>query len=608
MKRASSIVRAGLPVALGLVAMLVGLVLLARMVVEERSDARASLRRETQVLRETVRQEWLDALRTAMEDARARIDASRSNPLTTCARCYLVEAGVQILPRTSGPASAVRAIEEYYRELTETSSGASAEPAGWSGDDVEWARRRVLHARCDSADPVIRGAAVESLLDHQGRVILLARQEIASQLALLERCQVPSALFVPLLRAGLQMPKARFLDGLQRAVLRASGKLSAAELRFAADRVATLSRARGVAVDDFVTAVAATERTALSLPHRLVARAVIAPSEVQQWYLEPTADGVRGVAFSSAKLLSEIAATLRRKGLLFDGEQVTALFGAAALAPEDITVVLEAPRFALQARRLDERFVWKTGLLALCAVLGFLVAAFGVALQLRRRREVEAQSRLVAQVSHELRTPLASMRAIAETLQRRTHAMQEVRDYPERLLRDIDGMTFLVDNTLSFNRLTKGTWQPKPGVVALADVVQSAADEARELSPRQVRLHGPAAGKVVRGDPELLRLLFRNLFVNAIAYNRNDPVEVTVEARSRTRGGIEVIVTDNGVGIDPAEWRQVFREYVRGEAGALARGSGLGLALCRTIMRAHDGAISIVRSDATGTSFGVTFP
>jgi len=89
-------------------------------------------------------------------------------------------------------------------------------------------------------------------------------------------------------------------------------------------------------------------------------------------------------------------------------------------------------------------------------------------------------------VSHDLRTPLASIRLQAETLMRRLRGNPEARDYPERIVRDVDGLSFLVENILSFNRLEHGGWQPRRADVSLRELVGGLRADLERQMPRKV--------------------------------------------------------------------------------------------------------------------------
>ncbi|MCA9257116.1 MAG: HAMP domain-containing histidine kinase, partial [Phycisphaerales bacterium] len=210
-------------------------------------------------------------------------------------------------------------------------------------------------------------------------------------------------------------------------------------------------------------------------------------------------------------------------------------------------------------------------------------------------------------VTHELRTPLASIRLMAETLERRLADQPGARDYPRRIVRAADGLSFLVDNILSFNRLEKERFRPTLEAVDLAELVRPIVAELAEDAPRTLVVDVDGlAGVRVRGDRELLRLLFGNLARNAVHYNDREPIRVRFEAE-RAGAAWTVRVTDNGWGIPEVDRRRVFDDFTRAprpEHEAVA-GTGLGLAICRRVARLHGGTIRVVASSPQGTTFAV---
>ncbi len=211
----------------------------------------------------------------------------------------------------------------------------------------------------------------------------------------------------------------------------------------------------------------------------------------------------------------------------------------------------------------------------------------------------------MATVSHELRTPLASIRLLAETLEWRLAQGTEARDYPARIIHEADGLGFLVENLLSFNRIDKGRWVPHLSRVRLDELVATLRRDVEAWAQVPVELTADVGERELNADPQLLRLLLANLARNACAYNTRSPVRLHVEALADGR----VRFSDNGVGIPQAEWERIFGEFyrLRGQ-GREVPGSGLGLALCQRIMRLHGGTLRVATSSPEGTTFELTFP
>jgi two-component system, OmpR family, sensor histidine kinase SenX3 len=601
--------------AAALAAILAGLLALHQMIAAERADALAAIDQRHSAAAQIATRELASALKDRAGEARARIDAAVANPLRGCAGCYRRQGGDQVLPRL-GPGQvttgATRSLEAYHRELIDRASAGD-------GTDREWARRARLHAGCRASAAPARRAAVEAILKDRAHYALPVEQELASALALAGDCGLPPGdpLLAALLRTGLDVVGGRRVEGLMPLLLRHLHDLGPADAAYAREQILAAAGRGGVPAGDFQARLAEAVTTPLPLPAQ-VDGPTLAPGPnpgaggaPAVWYLEPAAGGAEGLTVDLAPMLAAIADRMRSGGLLAAGDRLDVRVPAShAVALGDLRVGVTSPAAGAARDAIGRRTLVKLGLLALCGAMALAIAVLGVALQGRRQRILEIKAQFVAGVSHELRTPLASMRVLAETLLRRTQNLEQVRDYPARLLRDVDGMSFLVENILSFNRMGRGLWQPRPEPLHIGELVAGVCDEAAERAGRSLRLQVDLDERdaTVAADPELVRLLVRNLAVNAIGYNRRDPVEIGVRARRGDDGSLTVDFSDNGVGIAPGERERVFEDFYRGQGSESARGSGLGLALCRRVMALHGGTIAIQRSDDSGTVFRLWFP
>jgi signal transduction histidine kinase len=113
---------------------------------------------------------------------------------------------------------------------------------------------------------------------------------------------------------------------------------------------------------------------------------------------------------------------------------------------------------------------------------------------------------------------------------------------------------------------------------------------------------------VVRGDRNCLSVLFDNLIVNAIKYNRPGG-RVTVEGRAGN-GEVFVSVQDTGIGIPEKYQAMIFDEFfrVKGEGAKTTTGTGLGLPICRRIAREVGGAVTVESQENVGSTFVVRLP
>lgn len=216
----------------------------------------------------------------------------------------------------------------------------------------------------------------------------------------------------------------------------------------------------------------------------------------------------------------------------------------------------------------------------------------------------EQRAALLRSVSHDLRTPLAAIRAVASDLlgddpyddATRKDLLTLVSDEAERLDR-------LVANLLSLSRIEAGALKPDRHPMAIDDLVAQVARRlGRLFTGRKLQLELPLQLPVVHGDYVQLGQVVTNLIENAA---RHAPPGSFVRVGARQTGkDVEVWVADEGPGIAPFECQRIFEPFRSGEGSS---SSGIGLAICKAIVEAHDGCIR-VDSTTSGTRFSFTVP
>lgn len=594
---------------LGVLSLWWGLFRLERIFVVERAQAHARATDEQDTLAEYARRTVEQHLQGALHAVEEDIVAARANPLREAAGLLLLEDGRQLLPRRDRPRPGDGAHgQELYVQLR------AGELPTVADEGSPWAERvrmfALLRRMLQEGD---RGGIEETaneLLRHRAHYVIEGDHDIPFTLAMLDEI---TARFEPLetfardvLRDGLDKYGGRRVEGLQKELLRQRSQLTARDFAFLGERIASLSQRFGVQADDFIARRDAAPGALVPAPDPMDAPALLLGGT---WYAAPRPGGrVTGLRVDLWTIAQETEAQMHARALLGADDRLVLppLSGVVDIA--SLPLLVESPRFAAAHRNAESRFWLKTTFTGVSAAFALLVGLMALFVQHRKQRFIELKSDFVATVSHELRTPLASIRLMAETLQRRTRGRPEVKDYPERIVKDIDELTFLVENILSFNRLDKGRWEPRLGEVDMAALLEEVHEELRWYGHLDVELSTVGIdGLVVRADRELIKLLFRNLAKNACAYNERNPVRIEVAVVERGSSRLVLEIRDNGVGIAAAEQRRVFEDFERG-TGEHARGSGLGLSICRRTMRAHGGAISIARSGPEGTSFRLEFP
>ncbi|MCY1019877.1 sensor histidine kinase [Pyxidicoccus sp. MSG2] len=590
---------------LGLVGLGWGLGYLQRIFATERDDAQASLDSRRTALEQYARASLAQSLRDRLEAARPALEAAAVDPLVPATGLYLRERGDQLLPRmalhdTGDDAPA----KERYARLRAGTERADEE------EEDPWAERLALVRAVEGAlargDRRASTVALMALLQHRAQYVLASTRDVPGLLVVLEslaeRGDPVPQLMHALVRDGLADGRGGRLEGLQRLLLLRRSRFTPVDFAFLRERVAALSAKVGAPVADFESRAGELATEPLPLPRTLPGPVLVRAG----WYLEPRGGSqVRGVAVDPAALLESLTREMRERGLLESDGQVRLLGAAEVLSLDALPLSVDTPEWARAQGALERRYRLKTGMVALCGVLAVAIFALAFVAQQRKFRFLELKSDFVATVSHELRTPLASIRLLAETLEWRLAEGTDARDYPARIVREADGLGFLVENLLSFNRIDKGRWVPRLEPVRLDELVSLLRRDLEAWSKVPVELEAQVGDMAFRADAQLLRLLLSNLARNACAYNTRSPVRLRVEALP----GGRVRFSDNGIGIPQAQWETAFEEFVRlpGQ-GRDVPGSGLGLALCRRIMRLHGGSLRVAASSPEGTTFELTFP
>ncbi|MFP2904357.1 sensor histidine kinase [Pyxidicoccus sp. 3LFB2] len=473
-----------------------------------------------------------------------------------------------------------------------------------------WARRLALLQSAEAALSATGGRSsmgrVEAMLRFHADNPLPPSQELLFLLIAAEQLQRgrnTEDLVRALLREGLSEEYGGFAraSGLQRDLLRARPRLTQVDFDFLHKRIVQLSTSLGEPFHDFVERANEVSTGGLAIPQDLSEPVLMG----EQWYLTSRKEAVYGIAVNMEDLLRPIAEDLRARQLL-DADGVLRLKPGSGLQPvRTVQVLADMPQWARAEADIEARYGLKTALVAVCGALALAIFALSVVSQQRKYRFLELKSDFVATVSHELRTPLASIRLLAETLEWRLAEGTDARDYPARIVRETDGLNFLVENLLSFNRIDKGRWVPRLEPVRLDELVSLLRRDLEAWSKVPVELEAEVGEQTFRADAQLLRLLLSNLARNACAYNKRTPVRLRIEALP----GGRVRFSDNGIGIPQAQWETAFEEFVRlpGQ-GRDVPGSGLGLALCRRIMRLHGGSLRVAASSPEGTTFELAFP
>jgi PAS domain S-box-containing protein len=222
-----------------------------------------------------------------------------------------------------------------------------------------------------------------------------------------------------------------------------------------------------------------------------------------------------------------------------------------------------------------------------------------------------AKSEFLSSISHELRTPLTSILGYAALLREDTGGLPEVGDHIDVIERNARRQLRLVEDLLSIARIQAGEFEVHRCPVDLAEVVRLGVEGMRPAAKEAgLRLESACTGPArVLGDADRLDQVLANLLANAIKFTPQGG-RVSVSLRTGPEEAV-LTVTDTGPGILPQERARLFERLFRGDdvKRLQVSGAGLGLAIARSIVEAHDGTIE-ARADPEcgGAIFELTLP
>ncbi len=241
--------------------------------------------------------------------------------------------------------------------------------------------------------------------------------------------------------------------------------------------------------------------------------------------------------------------------------------------------------------------------------LGTLAASFNRTLE-RLEGSFQRQKQFAADASHELRTPLAVILSQGEVTLRKDREGEEYRDALRTIVGAARVMSEIIEKLLSAARLGTEGLEPLREDIALYSVIRESLDLVQPLAaPRNIRITMAVPGPLsIRGDRVRLKELFTNLLDNAVKYNV-PAGKIDISGR-RTGDGVQIDIRDTGIGIPEAELGRVFDRFYRVDKSRSrdSGGAGLGLSICREIIKQHGGRIELKSAGGAGVMASVYLP
>ncbi|MFC2072211.1 ATP-binding protein [Chloroflexota bacterium] len=217
----------------------------------------------------------------------------------------------------------------------------------------------------------------------------------------------------------------------------------------------------------------------------------------------------------------------------------------------------------------------------------------------------QLKSDLLSNVSHELRSPLTSIKGIVSSLLQKDIKLDDATS--ETLLTGIseetDRLASLVTNLLNMSRLEAGVWQPEKERCYIADIIGEVLERQKWVQQKHTfETDLEPDLPEIYADYNQIRQVLINLLENAAAYSQEGTC-ITVRAKT-VDSMVEVGVSDQGVGVPQEDLDQIFDKFYRGSQDRQKPGgTGLGLAVCQSIILGHGGQIWAESKIGHGSTF-----
>jgi len=223
----------------------------------------------------------------------------------------------------------------------------------------------------------------------------------------------------------------------------------------------------------------------------------------------------------------------------------------------------------------------------------------------------QAKSEFLANMSHEIRTPLNAVLGLAQVAGRRFDGQPAAAVFGQ-ILQAGQHLLGLINDILDFSKIEAGKLVLQATRVDTGDLIERSVAMVRELAAAKGLLlrvsRDPALAPAYLGDPVRLAQILINLLTNAVKFTESGCVELLLCARGG--GGLVMVVTDSGPGMDPEVLARLFTPFEQGDGSITRRvgGTGLGLSITKRLVGLMHGEIRVHSQPGQGSRFEVSLP
>ncbi|CAN5403147.1 DUF4118 domain-containing protein [soil metagenome] len=218
---------------------------------------------------------------------------------------------------------------------------------------------------------------------------------------------------------------------------------------------------------------------------------------------------------------------------------------------------------------------------------------------------------LLSMVSHDFRSPLTGIKAaVSALLQESPRELDsaEARQLLQGIEDEADRINRMVGNILNLSRLEADAWKPDVESSAVAEIIGSALASFSVEENKRITVRLPRDLAEVNVDPVQIEQVIKNLVENALKYSDNETtVEILVSTLDKQ---VILSVLDRGIGVAPEDASRIFDRFYRNPRlkETATPGVGIGLAICKALIEAHQGSLVMTPRSGGGSVFEVKLP
>jgi signal transduction histidine kinase len=216
----------------------------------------------------------------------------------------------------------------------------------------------------------------------------------------------------------------------------------------------------------------------------------------------------------------------------------------------------------------------------------------------------ESQQSFIASASHELRTPITTILGEAEITLILDRTKEEYKATLVNIIKETERLTLIINSLMELVQTDSANYEFQN--IRMDELLWEIVDElGEEHVDINYNLPASCAKYTIQGNRGLLFMGINNILKNAIKFSNHKKVFCSLFCNDE---GINIVVRDQGIGIDPKDISKIFQPFFRASNALNYSGHGIGLSLTRNVLKLHNGTVKVRSGVDEGTEFHIIFP